>query len=169
MTLKEAIEKSGPEGEGYLNTWRFADGHLTGQGKMGKWSFVKIGGGCQFYFCGEPVCRVPSAVYTSSGWEIIEPEQIEVGDTVECNCSGDSREAVIIGKSKKEICIQYEDGGMIILYLHQVDLIRKGPKKHVFERVCGKFYVPVGGNRFEQFVGKDGKTYRMTLEEREEK
>lgn len=117
---------------------------------------------------------VEIVIKSASQEERIEPERIEVGDTVDVN----DKERSLHGKDKKVVavstthaCVMQGDC-MDIVGLEHLTLIRKG-ERHVFEGVEwkedgeGGLFYPVAKQlrqKLKPFVG-GGKTYRMTLEE----
>jgi hypothetical protein len=120
MTLKEAIEKAGHEGRGKLDdAWRFEVNH----------------GVVTFFINDKQAFSLPPSLFTDDGWEVVEPETIEVGDVAGLSEKSAGR---VIGVGQKTACIQFEGGGMAIDFLIDLTLIRKGPKKWTGETmVCG--------------------------------
>jgi hypothetical protein len=163
MNIQEAIEKAGPDGEIRRSEWEKNDGASliipdnTGMNLEAKSS--------------EYDSTLSVADLTATDWEVVEPETIEVGDVVH-QCLNDNAVVRAVCKINDEACIQWDDGSIGIYPFDKLTLIRKAPRKHVFEGVefsmedMSAKMVSWKGNVGDMYPFSDkGKTYRMELTE----
>jgi hypothetical protein len=138
--------------------------------------------------CGKLVtntCRViidmPVADALADDWEVVEEKQdIEVGDVVRHNspaCINTDCTVAYIDVSGDTHCLESELGcSDCTVHIDKLTLIRKGPKKHVFENVAIRPLVkydaiPVQANNQQLYpmgyldLKGNGKAYKMILEE----
>jgi hypothetical protein len=156
MKLGRAIEKAGPggKGENAVSGWEF--------------EITKLGN-VVFKTKGREKKGIPLEAALSDYWEVVEPEQIEVGDVVRMSTMGKKWIVENLGMSY-ETCEEgltpvacVSNGETIRLApLHLLTLIRKGPKKLIYPQV------ELREIRFMSFRGADeDKEYKLTLEEME--
>jgi hypothetical protein len=172
MRIHEAIEKAGPGGKIRRN--EFDSCYVVGE------ESVTFDAGIT------EVVFHPDEL-TATDWEVIEPETIEVGDVVREGEDGPDAYVVAISEevdvTEQSACIRLHcDGSLKGAYpMSWLTLIRKGPKKHVFEGVSFQGDIDVGHMKNRVMVYQHGqnplqikedtergKTYRMTLEPMED-
>lgn len=163
MDIREAIEKAGHEGRGKLDDgWRFEVNH-----------------GVVTFFIGEQQAySLPPSLFTDNGWQVVEPEQIEVGDTIRPLDS--FKEHKVIHIHRGVVWTVGPSGNCYQDDINRLTLIRKG-NRHVFEGVkiirhCDTnphtYYPTQSGYPWDTQMLKDfhmsqagKKTYRMELTE----
>jgi hypothetical protein len=104
---------------------------------------------------------------TADDWEVVEPEPvIEVGDVV--LPKNGTREHKVIHIHNGNLWVVNPDGGCYCNSAFGFTLIRKGPKKHVFEGV-GNAWGSEAKEAWQIIANGQarGQTYRITLEEME--
>lgn len=161
MTIKEAIEKAGPGGK-------------IRRECLGTYWELSVDFAYMKYKDGS--CVMFDSVYDiiATDWQVVEPEQIEVGDVVkrkDVNCLIGDNGCKITGISESRMALMAERLLCTCTFAkwQGFTLIHKGPRKHVFEHTLFNLTKDHCGDTILACHIQGGmdtrKTYRMTLEE----
>jgi hypothetical protein len=165
MNIQEAIEKAGPGGKIRRISWHRRDYVLLPN------SF-----NLTTEFASAPEENTPMSIndIIATDWEVVEPETIEVGDVVgyrhHPSCDGEERTVVAIDNGCGKFCLR-QGNHLSMVTQDTCTLIRKGPRKHVFEGVLVRD-VDIADRSIrlwgEYPMELDPGTYRMELTEKAE-